>query len=84
VTATAARHPELDSWEDLAACHGRTPLFYAGDAFSNRLAVAVCNRCPVRGECLADALAVEAITGVYGVRGGLTPAERCALVGDGR
>jgi hypothetical protein len=80
VTTIALDHRELelDSWEDLAACRGRTALFYAEDSFSARLAVAVCARCRVRAECLADAVAVELVTGVYGVRGGLTPAERRA------
>jgi WhiB family redox-sensing transcriptional regulator len=77
----AGKNSKLDSWMDLAACRGRTAMFYAEDAFSERLAVAVCARCPVRAECLADAVAVELVTGIiHGVRAGFTQAERRAQV----
>jgi hypothetical protein len=49
--------------------------------FSTRVAVMVCKRCPVRSECLAEALDQEtAAEGyVFGVRGGLAARERVQL-----
>jgi WhiB family redox-sensing transcriptional regulator len=64
-------------WTTRAACQGTDPdaLFVQGAA-QNR-AKAVCLGCPVRAECLADALdnRVE-----FGVWGGLTERERRALL----
>lgn len=64
-------------WTTRAACRGSDPdaLFVQGAA-QNR-AKAVCLGCPVRAECLADALdnRVE-----FGVWGGLTERERRALL----
>lgn len=66
-----------NDWTTRAACHGTDPdaLFVQGAA-QNR-AKAVCFGCPVRAECLADALdnRVE-----FGVWGGLTERERRALL----
>ena len=44
------------------------------------MAVAICRSCPVRQQCLAEALdlEVEAVH-VYGIRGGKTAGERRAL-----
>ncbi len=64
-------------WQEAAACHGRTSLFYAEDQWSQRIACAICQTCPVRSECLDEARATEdPARRRYGVRGGLTPAER--------
>jgi hypothetical protein len=63
-------------WVASAACHGRTALFYAEDPFSQRLAVMLCRRCPVRQECLAEVQALEQPGMRYGVRAGFTAAER--------
>jgi WhiB family redox-sensing transcriptional regulator len=64
-------------WTSRAACRGTDPdaLFVQGAA-QNR-AKTVCLGCPVRAECLADALdnRVE-----FGVWGGLTERERRALL----
>ena len=64
-------------WTAQAACRGSDPdeLFVTGAA-QNR-AKAVCLGCPVRTECLADALdnRVE-----FGVWGGMTERERRALL----
>ena len=73
--------PILDSlvsdWTATAACRNSDPddLFVQGAA-QNR-AKAVCQGCPVRIECLADALdnRVE-----FGVWGGMTERERRALL----
>ncbi|MFZ5852716.1 MAG: WhiB family transcriptional regulator [Actinomycetota bacterium] len=66
-----------NDWASLAACRSADPdaLFVQGAA-QNR-AKAVCTGCPVRTECLADALdnRVE-----FGVWGGMTERERRALL----
>jgi WhiB family redox-sensing transcriptional regulator len=67
----------LVEWSRNARCRGTNPddLFVQGAA-QNR-AKAVCLGCPVRTECLADALdnRVE-----FGVWGGMTERERRALL----
>lgn len=64
-------------WASQAACRGSNPdtLFVQGAA-QNR-AKAICIGCPVRAECLADALdnRIE-----FGVWGGMTERERRALL----
>ena len=75
---TAARTADtVHDWTSLAACNTADPdeLFVTGAA-QNR-AKAVCMGCPVRTECLADALdnRVE-----FGVWGGMTERERRALL----
>jgi WhiB family transcriptional regulator, redox-sensing transcriptional regulator len=71
-TDTAARE-----WTAKALCHSGDPdrLFQRGAA--QNLAKMLCRSCPVRTECLADALdhRVE-----YGVWGGMTERERRALL----
>lgn len=63
-------------WWTAAACRGRSSLFFADDAFSERLALAVCRGCAVRQECLADVMATEVPGQRYGVVAGLTAAQR--------
>lgn len=67
----------VESWASQASCRTSDPdaLFVQGAA-QNR-AKAVCLGCPVRTECLADALdnRVE-----FGVWGGMTERERRALL----
>lgn len=72
-------------WHLLAACRDEDPdLFFperedASDAGSYLAARMICNRCPVRAECLATALAEERGRGAsyrHGMFGGLTPGER--------
>lgn len=67
----------VQDWTTRAACRATDPdeLFVQGAA-QNR-AKAVCSGCPVRTECLADALdnRVE-----FGVWGGMTERERRALL----
>jgi WhiB family redox-sensing transcriptional regulator len=66
-----------EDWPTMAACRGADPdaLFVQGAA-QNR-AKLVCGGCPVRAECLADALdnRIE-----FGVWGGMTERERRALL----
>ena len=77
VRATSAAVRADDDWAMLAACREGNPdeLFVAGA--EQHKAKVVCQRCPVRTECLADALdnRVE-----FGVWGGMTERERRALL----
>lgn len=77
---TVSLHSVADSandWAALGLCHDADPdvLFVRGAA--QNLAKHLCRSCPVRVECLADALdnRVE-----YGVWGGMTERERRALL----
>jgi WhiB family redox-sensing transcriptional regulator len=69
--------PWIQEWSAYAACGDEAPdtLFVSGAA--QHRAKSVCRGCPVRTECLADALdnRVE-----FGVWGGLTERERRALL----
>lgn len=69
-------------WREFAACLGVDPeVFFpaaeSGPVFDREVAEAkaVCAVCPVRDECLAEAL----VTPVEGVWGGTTEQERRAL-----
>ncbi|MFE1925835.1 histone-like nucleoid-structuring protein Lsr2 [Streptomyces asoensis] len=62
------------AWQSHAACDGQdTRIFFRPNATAAR---AICARCPVRAECLHDALVSDATNGVWG---GLTVSERKAL-----
>jgi WhiB family redox-sensing transcriptional regulator len=79
--ATSLERPE--HWSDRAACAGMdTEIFYpvseASDSPGVRRAKFICWGCPVRRECLDDALEVEPAKD-HGVRGGTTAKERRAL-----
>lgn len=64
------------SWLARAACAGGDlDLFFSKPP----LALEICARCPVRPECLYEALTVELPGARYGVRGGLTAAQRNGL-----
>jgi WhiB family redox-sensing transcriptional regulator len=66
-----------DNWAARAACTTTDPdqLFVKGAA--QRPARAICFTCPVRRQCLADALDSET---EFGVWGGMTERERRALL----
>jgi WhiB family redox-sensing transcriptional regulator len=75
------------SWEAAAACAGEStvtffPRFAVGmgapakNAAMTANAKAVCNRCPVSGECLAFALEDDIEHGIWG---GMTPMERSKI-----
>ncbi|MFI8103984.1 WhiB family transcriptional regulator [Streptomyces sp. NPDC086023] len=74
----------LWQWQTEAACRGLEPerFFHPegerGDdrAARDRAAKRVCERCPVRAQCLRHALRVQE---PYGVWGGLTEEERRSL-----
>lgn len=64
------------SYTEHAACKSNTRLFFGPDRESaasrdhrERLAKAFCWNCPVRDECLADALSNHIIWGVWGGTG---------------
>jgi len=66
-------------WTELALCtEVGSDFFYPGKGGSSREARSVCAACPVRGECLADALARmgEYGSGRFGVWGGTTFSQR--------
>ncbi|MCP3758190.1 WhiB family transcriptional regulator [Streptomyces sp. TBY4] len=82
--ATVSRsRPHADTepaghWAELARCKNRLAEFEA----SEDAARSICMACPVRIQCLADALDEEGqATAGYrdGIRGGLDPRERAAL-----
>jgi hypothetical protein len=66
----------VGSWTDDAACRGRTPLFYAVDEISQRVAATICRSCPVRSACLADVRDTEPSWMRFGVRAGMTASQR--------
>jgi hypothetical protein len=73
-----------NGWLELAACRGSpTWLWFSTRPLDRARTVAVCTSCRVRGECLADALALEADGYRFGVRGGLTADERRTRVTSG-
>lgn len=74
----------VPDWRRAAACATADPgLFHPPDGWVGPIvreaAKRVCAGCPVRGVCLADALAWERPSDRHGVLGGLTPAERARL-----
>lgn len=72
--------PDFDTrpWMEQARCAQANPeTFFPEKGGSARDAKAVCMRCPVRAECLDDALTRRE---PYGIFGGLTPRERAKLL----
>lgn len=62
------------SWQDQARCHQYDPeLFFDPHRRSERRAKSICERCPVRAECLLFAFEAHA---EFGVWGGLNSKER--------
>lgn len=74
-----------EDWRDSAACLNRDPeIFYPHGTDQGQeetvpiiQAKRICGNCPVRGDCLAEAIARR---DAFGIWGGLTPAERRALL----
>lgn len=65
------------TWTDDAACRGMdSAIFFPTVGHAADAARAVCAGCPVRAECLTEALATESAPHRFGVRGGMTPRER--------
>lgn len=70
------------TWRADAKCRGMdTSIFFYGPLGSRRLAArarAICQACPVRIDCLEEALASEETGLRFGFLGGMTPDERDA------
>jgi WhiB family transcriptional regulator, redox-sensing transcriptional regulator len=67
------------AWQDRGTCAGiGQEFFYLGVGGNSRPAKAVCRTCPVRRECLADALehSGDFGSGLHGIWGGTSPEER--------
>lgn len=65
-----------DHWTQRAACWGTDPeLFFSDNKDGQAEAKKVCDRCPVRAACLADAYDTD-LSIPYGVRGGLSANQR--------
>jgi hypothetical protein len=70
------------AWRNQAACAGMpAEAFYpaSGDHEATEVAKRVCRGCPVRAECLADALGWEASGRRHGIVGGLSARQRDQL-----
>lgn len=78
-------------WREHAACQGTDPAVFfptpvrvghGGMVCDYSRAKAICDRCPVAGECLEDALRdpvvrlADRLSGANGMRGGMTADER--------
>jgi WhiB family redox-sensing transcriptional regulator len=65
-------------WEDHARCLQHDPeIFFASRARAERRAKSICDKCPVKVECLAFALESRV---EFGIWGGMNGNERRALV----
>lgn len=68
---------DRNEWREEALCAQTDPeAFFPEKGGSVRAAKAMCARCPVRVECLDDAIASDEVND--GVRGGLSPRQRRA------
>jgi WhiB family redox-sensing transcriptional regulator len=70
----------VNDWTAAAACRGRDPRVWfprPHDRFAIEVARQVCAGCPVRADCLADAMAAP--FDLVGIWGGLTEHERQSL-----
>lgn len=66
-------------WRARAACTGLpVSMFFAeqGEIALAKRAQAICKQCPVRIECLEDALSDPSDIDGFGIRGGLSPKRR--------
>lgn len=78
VVAPRLERPE--DWRQQAACAETDPELWFPDGWHESPdAIAICNTCPVRQECLDDALRMD--DNAFGIRGGLYPSERRKLTG---
>jgi WhiB family redox-sensing transcriptional regulator len=68
-------------WREQAICAQTDAAVFFPEAGANAtVARRVCAACPVRADCLTDALAHRDIA--FGVRGALTPTQRRALLNE--
>ena len=73
--ATRTADPSAD-WRKHAACAGQDTALWFPTNGQSATAKQICGRCPVRAECLYDALKTEPSYGRYGMWGGLTGQQR--------
>lgn len=67
-------------WRHRARCIGLDlDIFYPARGEDTREAKAVCNRCPVKYACLAEALSDGGYGDDFGIRGGCSVRERRAI-----
>jgi WhiB family redox-sensing transcriptional regulator len=67
------------SWRQQAACKGATAVFFPERGQPLDEVRAICARCPVRQECLGEAMALRTLPGqerLMGVWGGTSERER--------
>lgn len=76
MTTAALRRAD---WRDQAACAGQDTALWFPAAGQSTTAKQTCDGCPVRAECLYDALETESTYHRYGMYGGLTGPQRRAL-----
>ena len=72
----------MNDWTELAACRGRDQRLWfprKGDWFAIQVAKTICATCPVRADCLAEALTARSAYPAKGIWGGLTEVERQRL-----
>ncbi|MEV8432025.1 WhiB family transcriptional regulator [Streptomyces chartreusis] len=74
---TAAR--DAADWRLRAACRDQDTERWYGQIHEIGPALAICAGCPVRAECLQECMREEVTSHRYGVRGGLTAADRHRL-----
>jgi hypothetical protein len=72
------------NWRDRAACQGEDVTIFFPDtrgveASTNPAATAICDRCPVRRECLESELSKSPAL-QFGWFGGKSPSEREAII----
>lgn len=69
---------------ELAACtESDAELWFAHHPADRALAIAICNECPIRLECLEQTIRTESVGDskyLYGIYGGLTARERRELI----
>ena len=70
----------LNPYKNAACAETETDLFFSDEPAEIQKALAICERCPVRAKCLADALEREE----YGIWGGTTEAERDQMLASDR
>jgi WhiB family redox-sensing transcriptional regulator len=68
------------SWHERASCRGEGPVaWFPGPGADLSAAIRICGRCPVREECLKDAMSRGERADSGGIWGGTTAQERRRL-----
>lgn len=64
-------------WRSMAACLGMpTDMFFLKRGDSSKEAKEVCSSCPVKDDCLDEAVHINPIYDTYGIYGGKSSRER--------